>query len=447
MTDLAEAKPRNRLTEKRTPEQTASLDTPDNSRRESSVFVEDSSPIQPFPTGALSPIDEYPTDVLILINEHPTEIPTPIQETSNVRESTETLHLDDASQTRVKEAHQRRSISTDDVAQRIEDAEPVSQANDRSKSFCTISLEPPPSVSRGWMPRSNALSFQHGPTEGPSQASLEQTSAIDFGYRHRVSLDARDRHGSHQFSNPFESRRGSGRQTLSQFQFPWNSDGTEDHDEDALETDDEKSLHNEEARDSVSEILTDSASSASIRRPSGALSYREPLSKSAYDSHKRRASLLDISPPERAAVVEDGRIVFQRSRANSVPTLLKMPSRTDSEALQAPEVRNVIFTMSPHQRDARFRTGSQPLAMFMGERLLEAHGDTEDLHRLSRAESRASIRSLEKWHLKKMKRHRKPRSRAAQLVFEYTGYLLMACSVYFVLVGRPLWKGLVWYMW
>lgn len=39
------------------------------------------------------------------------------------------------------------------------------------------------------------------------------------------------------------------------------------------------------------------------------------------------------------------------------------------------------------------------------------------------------------------------RSRPFQLVFEYTFYFLCICFLYFVLVGRPLWGGAVYYLW
>jgi hypothetical protein len=38
------------------------------------------------------------------------------------------------------------------------------------------------------------------------------------------------------------------------------------------------------------------------------------------------------------------------------------------------------------------------------------------------------------------------RKKWVQVVFEYTFYLILLCFVYFVLVGRPLWKGAVWYL-
>ena len=38
------------------------------------------------------------------------------------------------------------------------------------------------------------------------------------------------------------------------------------------------------------------------------------------------------------------------------------------------------------------------------------------------------------------------RSTLAQYTFEYAFYVLIAATVYFVLVGLPLWKGVVWYI-
>ena len=38
------------------------------------------------------------------------------------------------------------------------------------------------------------------------------------------------------------------------------------------------------------------------------------------------------------------------------------------------------------------------------------------------------------------------RSTVAQIAFQYAFYLLLLASIYFVLVGIPLWKGVVWYI-
>jgi len=39
------------------------------------------------------------------------------------------------------------------------------------------------------------------------------------------------------------------------------------------------------------------------------------------------------------------------------------------------------------------------------------------------------------------------RKRWVQLTFEFSCYLLILCFIYFVLVGRPIWNGAVWWLW
>lgn len=46
----------------------------------------------------------------------------------------------------------------------------------------------------------------------------------------------------------------------------------------------------------------------------------------------------------------------------------------------------------------------------------------------------------------KLRQKRLQRSKPCQLLFQYTMYLLLLAFVYFVLVGRPLWGGTVWYI-
>ena len=38
------------------------------------------------------------------------------------------------------------------------------------------------------------------------------------------------------------------------------------------------------------------------------------------------------------------------------------------------------------------------------------------------------------------------RKKWVQVVFEYSIYLFLLCFVYFVLIGRPLWNGAVWWL-
>lgn len=46
----------------------------------------------------------------------------------------------------------------------------------------------------------------------------------------------------------------------------------------------------------------------------------------------------------------------------------------------------------------------------------------------------------------KIRQKRLQRSKPFQIIFQYTTYLLLLTLIYFVLVGRPLWGGTVWYI-
>lgn len=46
----------------------------------------------------------------------------------------------------------------------------------------------------------------------------------------------------------------------------------------------------------------------------------------------------------------------------------------------------------------------------------------------------------------KIKQQKIKRSNTAQLIFRYTFYVLLVATVYLLLIGLPLWRGLVWYM-
>lgn len=58
---------------------------------------------------------------------------------------------------------------------------------------------------------------------------------------------------------------------------------------------------------------------------------------------------------------------------------------------------------------------------------------------------RSSIHGI--WEKAKKKQVKLERSKWAMLAFEYGVYVLLLLFIYFVLVGRPLWKGLTWYLW
>lgn len=67
------------------------------------------------------------------------------------------------------------------------------------------------------------------------------------------------------------------------------------------------------------------------------------------------------------------------------------------------------------------------------------------MHRPSELFRRSSVHGM--WEKAKAKQASLERSKWAMIAFEYTAYTWLAMFLYFVLVGRPLWKGLTWYMW
>ncbi|EXJ81403.1 hypothetical protein A1O3_07694 [Capronia epimyces CBS 606.96] len=152
------------------------------------------------------------------------------------------------------------------------------------------------------------------------------------------------------------------------------------------------------------------------------------------DAYNRRLSIPTLRTPEKAWATEGRTSVRERMRASSLPTMA--PS---FESPEEPDVRKVVFTMSPFSRDGRFQEHPEPLATFKGDRMLGEE--------LQRTESRASIVSLEKFHALKRKTAHKARGKVAQILFQYTYYLLLVAIVYFVLVGVPLWRGLVYTFW
>ncbi|KIV77448.1 hypothetical protein PV11_09242 [Exophiala sideris] len=169
-----------------------------------------------------------------------------------------------------------------------------------------------------------------------------------------------------------------------------------------------------------------------------------PFIGPSHSPKRRRSSISGIPIPPDAVLSNEKRPLPLRRRSNSLPTA-SVPSLNPAPG--RPEVRKVIFTPSPFRRDTLFPTDSipKPLATFKGERLVE-HPE-EEFEELRRPSTRESVLSLERWHNLKTRASQKARSRPAQLLFEYSVYTFLLCFIYFLAVGRPLWKGAVWYMW
>jgi len=54
------------------------------------------------------------------------------------------------------------------------------------------------------------------------------------------------------------------------------------------------------------------------------------------------------------------------------------------------------------------------------------------------------VDAFEKAKVRTIQMQRKP---WVEKLFEYSVYLLLVCFVYFVLIGRPVWNGAVWWLW
>jgi hypothetical protein len=68
---------------------------------------------------------------------------------------------------------------------------------------------------------------------------------------------------------------------------------------------------------------------------------------------------------------------------------------------------------------------------------------------LSRALSKRSARRgsiYEVYEKAKVRGEKIKRQKWTQIAFEYTVYTFLLCFIYFVLVGMPLWRGAVWWL-
>lgn len=157
--------------------------------------------------------------------------------------------------------------------------------------------------------------------------------------------------------------------------------------------------------------------------------------------------LTSLPIPKHAVLADGGRILDaqpQRSRSNSVPwsTISSL-----DEKLQSLNIHNAIITSSPFAEASRGVTALPQIATIVGDRLELVEETGPDITR-QRTASRGSIRSLERYHnLRRPKLGVKKRGKFAQILFQFSIYLLLACIIYFLLVGVPLWKGACWWLW
>lgn len=174
---------------------------------------------------------------------------------------------------------------------------------------------------------------------------------------------------------------------------------------------------------------------------------RTKPSPSLSTGRPRRFSLQQtaLPIPEDAVIADGGRILnTQRPRSNSVPwsTISSL-----DEKIQLPDIRNAIITPSPFADKSKGITALPQSATIVGDRLELVEETGPELTR-QRTASRSSIRSLERYYTsRRPKFGGKKRGKCAQILFQYSVYLLLACIIYFLLVGVPLWKGSCWWLW
>lgn len=74
---------------------------------------------------------------------------------------------------------------------------------------------------------------------------------------------------------------------------------------------------------------------------------------------------------------------------------------------------------------------------------IDGYGIGSTVHDVTQS-TKSNIREM--YEKAKIRQQQIKRSRMAQLIFRYTFYLLLAATIYLVLVGLPLWRGAVWYL-
>lgn len=180
---------------------------------------------------------------------------------------------------------------------------------------------------------------------------------------------------------------------------------------------------------------------AEQRRLGGGSTKSSP-SLSPRDPRRFSLPLSSLPIPEAAILAGGGRSLdIPRARANSLPW--STISALDQK-IQLPAVRNATITPSPFATESRRPSAVPQIATFVGDKLVEESG--VEVPR-QRNDSRASVKSLERYYKSRRARFGWKKGKVAQTLFQYAMYLLLGCIIYFVFVGIPLWKGSVWWLW
>jgi hypothetical protein len=138
-----------------------------------------------------------------------------------------------------------------------------------------------------------------------------------------------------------------------------------------------------------------------------------------------------------------------RRRSSNSPSLFYTRGNSDNRETfgsDSPGVSRKVTIESLNLRSSQEATTRRMTASSTGTNSIRrasvvvADAVTKVLSKIRRS-SLASLNEKAKTRQEQLKR-----SPWVQLLFEYSMYVLLIASVYFVLVGLPLWRGVVWYM-
>lgn len=194
------------------------------------------------------------------------------------------------------------------------------------------------------------------------------------------------------------------------------------------------------------------------------------------DSERPQPAAIDFAQP----VAKDG-IEGDTEKQNTAWTNGPVQPEDTIEELDAPNRSSVIFKRLSYvarsvvgsrlDRQSGSSDGrSNRYSAFFRRRSYDSHypKDENAVHKKHKRQSKAipkswkflgidapgvddtvsSVKSnfMDTYEKAKIKQEKIRRSMVAQLIFRYTFYILLLATVYLLLVGLPLWRGLVWYM-
>ena len=211
------------------------------------------------------------------------------------------------------------------------------------------------------------------------------------------------------------------------------------------------------------EQLEPAASRRSARRsmPVRALSYRSAhLSRSMSNSSAARELTALPAPPRSDAVLYrslNNYALRDRSSTGGRP-LSEIPPEADylgvfddpQTELSTPDT-HMSMTKPPVDAEQSYIQGARKAALarlcMRNDRNESVVGPAVQKVKQGAADLARRNSLIDVYEKAKIRGEQLQRKRWVQLTFEFSCYLLILCFIYFVLVGRPIWNGAVWWFW